>query len=223
LDNHTNGVKPAAPSTGLVAELQNLAGCERRLRSALLAGDQDRQHSEHELHTAIAQLKETLSIIQQDVAELRSYPGAVGRAISKRLDYDRIVVHVREAVNLKLPLAVRVLVISKGDDDLLELNGREGMHFLQDPQGGYAGYHPADSADAKGALETLRARGAQFLVIPSTAFWWLGHYADFGKHLESSYRRLHADRHCMIYDLRHEGLFRRLLKRLLGARGAWTS
>ena len=222
MDNHANGVKPAAPSTGLTAELQNLAGCERRLRSALLAGDQERQKSEHELHAAITQIKEALAVIQGDLAELRSYPGTVGRAISKQLDYDRIVHHVREIVNLKLPLAVRVLMISKGDEDLLELNGREGMHFLQDAKGGYAGYHPADSAEAIGALKTLRSNGADFLVIPSTAFWWLGHYAAFGKSLESAYRRMHADRHCMIYDLRREGLFRRLVKPLLRACGGRT-
>src|SRR5262249_23063870 len=136
--------------------------------------------------------------------------------------YDRIVHHVREVVNLKLPLAVRVLVISKGDNALLELNGREGMHFLEDPDGGYAGYHPADSSEAIGALEKHRSDGAYFLVIPSTAFWWLGHYAAFGKHLESRYLRLHADRHCMIYDLRQKGLLGRVVKSLLRLCGGGT-
>src|SRR5262249_44305580 len=163
LNNHVNGVKPARPSADLIAELQDLAGREQRLRSVLLAGDQSRRHKEDELHRAITEFKETLATIQKDVAELRSYPGAVGRALSKQLAYHRRVEHVREVVNLKLPLAVRVLVISRGDDDLLDLNGRQATHFLQDPRGGYAGHHPADSAEAIGAMEAQRAIGALFL------------------------------------------------------------
>src|SRR5215469_338174 len=52
---------------------------------------------------------------------------------------------VRDVARLTLPAEARVAVISKGDDDLLNLDGRYGMHFPQTVGGVYAGYHPADA------------------------------------------------------------------------------
>jgi hypothetical protein len=36
-------------------------------------------------------------------------------------------------------------------------------------------------------LERVRSRGAEFLVIPETARWWLQHYVQFGEHLRARY------------------------------------
>ena len=66
-----------------------------------------------------------------------------------------------------------VVVISKGDDALLEWAGRRGWHFPQDATGGYAGYYPANGRNAIVHLEVLRARGARYLVLPATSAWWL--------------------------------------------------
>ena len=74
---------------------------------------------------------------------------------------------MRDVARVSLPADARVLVISKGDDDLLRLDGRHGWHFPQTAGGVYAGYHPADSTQAIAHLETLRARGAEFPVNSS--------------------------------------------------------
>jgi spore maturation protein CgeB/SAM-dependent methyltransferase len=109
---------------------------------------------------------------------------------------------VRDVARVSLPADARVLVISKGDDDLLPLDGRHGWHFPQTAGGVYAGYHPADSTQAIAHLETLRARGAEFLLIPATSFWWLDYYADFRLYLESQYRLLtYCQGTCVIYAL----------------------
>ena len=109
---------------------------------------------------------------------------------------------MRDVARVSLPADARVLVISKGDDDLLRLDGRHGWHFPQTAGGVYAGYHPADSTQAIAHLETLRARGAEFLLIPATSFWWLDYYADFRRYLESQFRLLtYSQGTCVIYAL----------------------
>lgn len=94
------------------------------------------------------------------------------------------------------------LVVSKGDDTLLCVSGRIGRHFPQSTDGGWAGYHPADSESAVRHLEALRQRGARYLVFPASAFWWLHHYHGLVEHLEASYRRVHGDEHVTVFDLR---------------------
>jgi hypothetical protein len=116
--------------------------------------------------------------------------------------YARLVGVVRAAVERDVPAGARVLVVSRGDDSMLELGGRRASHFPQGEGGGYAGFNPADSADAIAQLEALRGAGASFLVFPATALWWLGHYIEFRRHLEACYRRVCDDPDsCVIVDL----------------------
>ena len=77
--------------------------------------------------------------------------------------YRTTVGRIRELVNKSLPSNSTVLVVSRGDDELLRLGGtRRGWHFPQNAQGVYLGHHPADSAKAIEHLEELRARGGQY-------------------------------------------------------------
>lgn len=103
---------------------------------------------------------------------------------TRHLAYRALVGRLLDLVHRSVPPGATVLVVSKGDGELVSLVGRRGWHFLQDESGGYAGYHPRDSAAAIQALEALRERGADFFVLPATASWWLEHYADFGQHLQ---------------------------------------
>lgn len=53
----------------------------------------------------------------------------------------------------------------------------------------FTGYYPTDSADAIERFEELCAKGADFLLFPRTAFWWLalsGIQGLFGKPLSRS-------------------------------------
>jgi hypothetical protein len=86
---------------------------------------------------------------------------------------------------------------------LLELEGRRAWHFPQREDGDYAGYYPHDSAAAIEHLETLRAKGGEFLLLPQPAYWWLEHYSEFGQHLRSHYALVvHDADTCQIYALR---------------------
>jgi GT2 family glycosyltransferase len=116
--------------------------------------------------------------------------------------YEREAEQLREAVKAAVPAGAAVLVISRGDEALLQLNGRRAMHFPQAEDGGWAGHHPADSAEAIGHLEQLRGDGARYLVVPPTYRWWLSHYEGLREHLESRYVAVACDERAgAIYDL----------------------
>jgi hypothetical protein len=96
---------------------------------------------------------------------------------------------VQHYVEAELPVGARVLVVSRGDEDIIDFAGRHGEHFPQAPDGRYAGHHPADSEEAIVHLTSLCEAGAEFLVIPGTAHWWLDHYEAFARHLDQHYQR----------------------------------
>ena len=73
-------------------------------------------------------------------------------------DYGGLVDRVNAMVTAIVPSSETVLVVSKGDESLLRLGSRRGWHFPRSPDGRYAGYYPADSADAIAQLEELRKR-----------------------------------------------------------------
>jgi hypothetical protein len=95
-----------------------------------------------------------------------------------------------------------VLVVSRGDEQFVRLEGRRGWHFPRHEDGRWAGFHPADSQEAVEHLESLRSQGAQYLVFPQTAFWWLDYYAGLREQLEERYRLLATSESCRIYDIR---------------------
>ncbi|HWD10253.1 MAG TPA: glycosyltransferase family 2 protein [Solirubrobacteraceae bacterium] len=129
-------------------------------------------------------------------------PGARGAAFSAspRLGYRHLVERVRAAVADTVPAGAAVLVVSRGDRELVKLAAREGRHFPQDADGRYLGHHPRDSEEAIERLEDLRERGAAYLVLPSTAYWWLEHYSGFAEHLGRRYPVSDHDV-CTIYRL----------------------
>ncbi len=121
-----------------------------------------------------------------------------GRRVNDR--YRETVLAVRDAVRQSVPSGSRVLVVSKGDDELLRFEDRQGAHFPQLEGGVYAGHHPADSAEAIEALERLRGDGAEFVVIPTTAMWWLDYYGGLRAYLESGGAVANSES-CLIYRL----------------------
>jgi hypothetical protein len=117
-------------------------------------------------------------------------------------DYPALVARLREAVHAKLPMDATVLVVSRGDDELLNLYGRRAWHFPLDDAGRYAGHYPRDSRAAIDQLEQLHDRGATHLVFPATALWWLAHYDLFGEHLVERYETLiEREDTCVLFEL----------------------
>jgi hypothetical protein len=121
-------------------------------------------------------------------------------------DYQQLTHAIRELVQSTLPAGAIVTVISRGDDQLLSLGDRIGWHFPQDPGGQYTGYHPADSTAAIAHLEDVRERGADYLLIPNTALWWLDHYAGLRDHLEANYPLVvNREEVCLVFQLSDRG------------------
>jgi hypothetical protein len=116
-------------------------------------------------------------------------------------DYGRVVRSVRDHVRKVVPAGEAVLVLSRGDDELLNLGDRVAGHFPQAEDGRYLGYYPEDSESAIAMLETLRAAGSQYIVFPSTAFWWLEHYAGLRRHLQDNYHLIGSQRDSLIFAL----------------------
>jgi glycosyltransferase involved in cell wall biosynthesis len=126
----------------------------------------------------------------------------VQQAPTTRDMYPHLIRRIREVVKAAVPATARVMVVSKGDNELLRLDGRAAWHFPRAENGEYAGFYPSDSAAAIAHLETLRAQGGDYLLFPSTAFWWLEHYREFKEHLERRYPEIGGQRSvCLIYAL----------------------
>jgi len=121
-------------------------------------------------------------------------------------DYQSMIGRLREVVHRVIPPGATALVASRGDEECVRFREIRAWHFPRDQEGHYAGHHPAESAAAIAQLEALRKLGAQFLVLPDTARWWLDHYQGFRRHLEARYR-LAADekKTCVVFDLNGRG------------------
>ncbi len=196
----TNQLRNVAAKIERVASRQD--GVEALLtkmgeeRDRLLSQQEGLQATLYDLQTAVA--------VMEDAAPMRrARAGGSGPASDDRTAYHHVLRRVRESVRRLIPLGAIVLVVSKGDERLLDLYGRTAWHFPRGNDGGYPGYHPANGTAAVAHLEALRALGGDFLLIPATALWWLDHYAEFKQHLDRRYRPAVRDEDtCMIYALR---------------------
>jgi hypothetical protein len=137
-------------------------------------------------------------------------------------EYEQLVDRILTVVDGMVPEEATVLVVSKGDEQLLQLGGREAWHFPRDEDGKYAGYYPVDSSAAIAHLEQLRDRGARYIVFPTSALWWFEHYEDFARYLTRRYRTvLRKEDTCVIFELEEgdheaEGSEERRKSRLYG-------
>jgi glycosyltransferase involved in cell wall biosynthesis len=149
------------------------------------------------LHDARAKAEqETRDALRARVAQ--EPDPAAEEALWRREVVDRVVTYVDE----QLKPGSRVLVVSRGDERIVDFPRHHGEHFPQSDDGQYAGHHPADSGDAIARLEALFASGAEYLVIPGTSAWWLDHYTEFATYLERRHTRVAAeDRTFVVYQL----------------------
>lgn len=121
----------------------------------------------------------SLSALEAEIAEMRRD----FLSIRKFMSQDRI----RRVVAKTIPSTATVLVVSGGDDQLLELNGQTGWHFPRNKAGHHMGHDPADSAEAILQIEALRQQGAAYVLVPADFLWWLDQYAELRKFLENTH------------------------------------
>jgi hypothetical protein len=163
--------------------------------------------SEDRLAAALEELKRELAAvrlhsetIQAALYDLQLNPPEP--ASGKEASYRQLVRRIRETVRTTLPPDATVLVVSKGDQALLDVYGREARHFPQAADGRYSGYYPKRGLSAVAHLEAVRARGGGYLLVPATSLWWLDHYPELHRHLQRRYRCVLADPDtCILYSL----------------------
>ncbi|MDQ3817160.1 MAG: hypothetical protein M3362_05655 [Acidobacteriota bacterium] len=138
-----------------------------------------------------------------EILDKQKYPLTI-RNEGREADDSRFYKRVEEIVKNTVPPSATIAVISHGDDKLLELSNRRGWHLPQVSEGVYAGYQPENAAEAISQLETLRDKGADFLLIPGQQFWWLDYYGKFRQHLNGHYSVVaYQEDTCVIYSLRN--------------------
>jgi hypothetical protein len=157
-------------------------------------------------------------------SRLAALGGLSPEEIACRGDYLAVVNRVRRTVRERLPKEARVLVIGRGDEDLVQLSGRRAAHFPQDAAGDFAGEYPGTGGEAVEQLRELVGRGWDHLVIPTTSFWWLDSYPEFRIHLLRDWHAVHRDENCLIFihDPGRPGPWRRLddlVERIRGEEG----
>ena len=112
---------------------------------------------------------------------------------------------VRAFVGQTLPHGANVLIVSRGDEEIVNIAELQAGHFPQTEDGRYAGHHPGDSQEAIAHLQELCARGAQYLIVPATSGWWLEHYGELTQHLDNEHRRLEpSNDHFVAFELATE-------------------
>jgi GT2 family glycosyltransferase len=188
----------ARQSADLLQEVVRLSaatvGAEPTDGSAPRSTDHPPEFDRDEFLSRLRRVEAEVRVLQEAAA------GTSGVEPGDRLGYGHLVEAVRESVLAGVPADASVLVVSRGDRELIRLPGREAAHFPQGEDGGYAGHHPADSDEAIAQLERLREAGAEYLVLPPTALWWREHYEEFASHLDRRYSRTDAGG-CVVYEL----------------------
>jgi hypothetical protein len=133
---------------------------------------------------------------------IRAEKPATARSAELKQSYAKLVSTIQQLVKLTIPYPSTILVISKGDEELLDLGDHVAWHFPRAVNGKFAGCYPATSAEAIDQLEMLRIKGADYLLIPSTSFWWLEFYTNFTTHLQQNYRIVtYQEDVCIVYRL----------------------
>jgi predicted O-methyltransferase YrrM len=114
---------------------------------------------------------------------------------------------IAELIERTVPRGAVVLIVSKGDEQLVCLEGRQGRHFPQDEEGRYVGYHPGTGREAIEHLERARGKGADYLLIPNPSLWWLDYYKELTDHLRCNYRLVAYQEHvAVLYALEPQAL-----------------
>jgi GT2 family glycosyltransferase len=163
----------------------------------------DTARSHEEMWSAIDEIRELLRARTEFGEKASDALGGRGRARAERSEYRRLRRELRRFLAEALPADSHVAVVSKGDDEMIDLPGFIAEHFPRALGGGYAGFYPHDGTAVIAHLEWVRSTGAEFLVFPQTSEWWLDAYPKLRSHLERTCRV--ADREPevgIVYDLR---------------------
>ena len=192
-----------AHSTAELAQLrERVADLSQRLDETQRALAISNVH-ERELRTMLTSLHDVQ--LQRD-AEIM---GTLGAALSRHapgapaaIYHRRLVEQVRRVVETQLPPTAQLLVATYGDPALLQLGERQAEPFPRAAPGISADYTDVDDESAVAQLESLRAAGADYLVVPGPAQPWLTNHPGLERYLDGRYPVIARERGIVtIYGL----------------------
>jgi len=167
-----------APWAELVHEL-------RRLRAEGSRREEDLWEALDEIRASIVGSGEGARTVAARGADANGRPD--------RAAYRRLKRRLRRFVAGVLPGGGSVAVVSRGDEELLDLPGCHATHFPRQPGGAYTGFYPRDGEAAIAHLEWIRAEGADYLLFPETSKWWLEKFPRLAAHVEARYPQVAAE------------------------------
>jgi GT2 family glycosyltransferase/2-polyprenyl-3-methyl-5-hydroxy-6-metoxy-1,4-benzoquinol methylase len=189
--------KQVRDQAGLLSSLVEQVARTADMQEAL---ERSFETARHDVLARHDDVQGTLYDLSARMSRLR--PAADGLEEADR-GYQQMIRRVQEMVRIAVPRGATIVVASRGDDALLSLYGRTAWHFPCLDDGSWAGEYPATSIAAIAQLETLRAIGAEFLLFPKPATWWLDFYTELRRYLERRYRLVfRRDDAGALYDLR---------------------
>jgi GT2 family glycosyltransferase len=147
---------------------------------------------------------EYATVLEQNKARFQEKWGRPWQSYGRRRSarYEGLTQRIRQIVADKLPAGTTMLVLSRGDEELVRFDDRDARHFPATDEGLWAGHNPADSQEAVALLEKAREQGGRFLIVPETGLWWLDYYEGFGRHLAERYPTVVRDEEtCVIFSL----------------------
>jgi hypothetical protein len=166
-----------------------------RARDGLVSFDFVHAWACRELGIPLVEHQEIRSEWRQPPTDVRRYAithphKSLDEAAERRLQARRrrVATRLAKLIGESVPPGAVVAVVSKGDEALAASGAPATRHFPAGDDGGWAGYHPADSADAIRLLDAARAEGVDHLALPETSEWWLDYYDGLARHLSSRAR-----------------------------------
>jgi glycosyltransferase involved in cell wall biosynthesis len=116
--------------------------------------------------------------------------------------HQTFVSHVRDFVQRMVHPGAHLLVVTLGDDELVQLGNKNASHFPQNTDGHYAAEPLPDCAAAVAHLEALRDQGAEYLLVPAPMIPWLDQYEELKEHLNQYYAvNLHQEDAGLLFTL----------------------
>jgi hypothetical protein len=101
---------------------------------------------------------------------------------------------LRELATHLLPAGALVVVANLGDEDWSSLAEFQVWQLPLNSTGGMS--------STVAHLETMQSNGAEFLIVPRSAFEWLDEHVDLASHLTSHHLLVtHQEHVCDIYEL----------------------
>ena len=189
-NDHLKEAPPGSSQTDSRADVDQRI---QQLESMALAASREQEQLRRQLATQDDQIRGMAAEIQLLKGlenELKAAVAETREQLMRQDAYYELIARIRNLVHERLPPEAKVLVVSRGDDQLISFGTQLGWHFPQNDAGLYSGEHPGDSTQAIAALEKMRGKGAQYILFPQTSLWWLDSYPEFSDYLRDHFRML---------------------------------